>query len=99
MMTAALRIPAAKPGSQSPHRNTSFTVGRAGTFPMSHGHWLPLRPLLGENQHYPAVAATDNNNGTAGLAGTPVAGSGRMYTVTAANSIAPRCHANLATYQ
>ena len=37
------------------------------------------------------VTFTDNNNGTAGLAGMPVAGSGGIYTftVTAANSIAP----------
>ncbi len=71
---------------------TTFTAGTAGTFTIATGHMFPVPTLSDGDAALPTgISFTDNGDGTATLAGTPVAGSGGSYTftVTAANGITP----------
>ena len=70
--------------------STTFTVGTAGTF-MVTTSGFPA-PALTETGALPGgVTFLDNKNGTATLAGTPAAGTGKAYSfsITAQNGIAP----------
>ena len=72
--------------------NTTFIVGNAGTFTVLTSAGNPAATTLSETGELPAnVTFTDNGNGTATLAGTPLAGTGGSYpiTITASNGIAP----------
>lgn len=61
--------------------NTTFTVGAAGTFTVT-TTGFPA-PSLTESGALPSgVTFTDNGNGTATLAGTPAAGTGKTYAIT-----------------
>ena len=67
--------------------NATFTVGTAGTFTVA-ALGTPV-PSFGETGALPSgVTFTDNHNGTATLAGTPAAGTGKVYslTITATNT-------------
>jgi large repetitive protein len=67
--------------------NATFTVGTAGSFPVT-ANGSPT-PTLTELGGLPAgVSFVDNGNGTATLSGTPAAGTGGTYTLslTALNS-------------
>ena len=71
---------------------TTFTVGTAGTFTVTTAHAFPANPALSETGSLPSgVTLTDNHNGTATLAGTPVVGSGGTFSLslTANNGVAP----------
>ncbi len=71
---------------------TTFTVGSAGTFTVTTHPGYPTATTLSESGALPGgVTYTDNGNGTATLAGTPAAGSGKSYTLnlTASNGILP----------
>jgi hypothetical protein len=70
--------------------NTTFRVGVAGTFTVA-TTGSPT-PTLSEVGALPAgVTFVDNGNGTAGLSGTPAAGTNGSYplTITANNGVAP----------
>jgi len=67
--------------------NTTFTVGSAGTFTVTTSGFPA--PSLAESGSLPSgVTFTDNGNGTATLAGTPAANTGKIYSIsiTAQNS-------------
>jgi len=68
--------------------HTTFTVGSAGTFSVTTLGY-PAPSLSASGALPSAVTFTDNNNGTATLAGTPNAGSGGTYylSFSAANSV------------
>ena len=69
---------------------TTFTTGIAGTFTVT-TTGVPT-PAITESGHLPAgVTFTDNDNGTATLAGTPEAGTGGRYPImiTANNGVSP----------
>ncbi|HKP03564.1 MAG TPA: putative Ig domain-containing protein, partial [Chthoniobacterales bacterium] len=71
--------------------NTTFTVGTAGTFSVTTtGFPTNASMVIGETGALPSgVTFTNNNNGTATLAGTPGAGTGGTYpiTITANNGV------------
>ncbi len=68
---------------------TTFAAGKAGTFPItSTGNPTPTLTFASSPALPSGVSITNNNNGTATLAGTAPAGSQGVYmvTITAANS-------------
>jgi hypothetical protein len=71
--------------------NTTFTVGSSGTFTVTTtGYPTGASMVIGETGSLPSgVTFTNNNNGTATLAGTPGAGTGGTYpiTITAGNGV------------
>lgn len=76
----------------SSDNDTSFTVGRAGSFTVTTAHDFPTATALTETGALPSgVTFVDNGNGTATLAGTPAAGTVNIYTftITASNGVAP----------
>ncbi|HTZ45432.1 MAG TPA: putative Ig domain-containing protein, partial [Jatrophihabitans sp.] len=76
------------PAVSSPD-HTTFTVGTAGSFPITTTAGYPASTTLTETGSLPpGVTFTDNGDGTATLAGTPAAGSGGSYALvlTATNS-------------
>ena len=71
--------------------SATFTVGAAGTFPVT-TTGTPTPSLSDGGATLPSgVTFTDNGDGTATLAGTPGAGTGGTYpfTITAANGVSP----------
>jgi hypothetical protein len=71
--------------------NATFVVGQAGTFTAT-TTGTPSATISHTGAAFPAwLSLTDNNDGTATLAGTPPAGSGGSYTFTlkAANGFTP----------
>jgi hypothetical protein len=77
-------LPAITSGS-----STTFAVGSAGTFTVSTTAGFPTSTALTETGSLPSgLTFTDNDDGTATLAGTAAAGTGGSYpvTVTATNS-------------
>jgi hypothetical protein len=71
---------------------TTFTVGSPGSFTVTTGAAFPPATALTEQGTLPSgVTFTDNNNGTASLAGTPAIGTGATYlvTITATNGVNP----------
>jgi autotransporter-associated beta strand protein len=71
---------------------TTFTVGTAGTFTVSLAHDFPAASTLAESGTLPGgVTFVDNDNGTATLSGTAIAGTGGVYalTLTGHNGVAP----------
>ncbi len=72
--------------------SASFFEGVAGSFSVTTGHAFPTATTLAEAGTLPSgLTFVDNGNGTATLAGTPVAGSSAVYhiTITASNGITP----------
>ena len=70
---------------------TTFTAGSAGSFTVV-TDGFPTAALSDGGAPLPSgVTFTDNENGTATLAGTPAAGTGGTYTftITAANGVTP----------
>ncbi|HUB24996.1 MAG TPA: putative Ig domain-containing protein [Tepidisphaeraceae bacterium] len=70
--------------------NYTFTTGTAGSFTVTTGG-VPT-PTLTETGVLPTgVSFIDNGDGTATLAGTPIAGTGGVYdvTITASNGVVP----------
>jgi CSLREA domain-containing protein len=71
--------------------NTTFTVGSPATFTVTTtGFPTGASMVIGETGSLPSgVTFTNNNNGTATLAGTPGAGTGGTYpiTITAGNGV------------
>jgi RHS repeat-associated protein len=62
---------------------TTFTVGKAGKFTITTTPGLPATTTLSESGKLPSgVTFKAGSNGTATLSGTPVAGSGGLYTLT-----------------
>jgi|GEM_PF-3055088 len=65
--------------SISSSNNVTFTVGNAGTFTVTTAHF-DSTPALSDMQPLPAgLTFTDNGDGTATIAGTPLIGSGKVY--------------------
>ena len=82
------------PGITS-NKKTTFTVGQPGTFTVKTSGYP--NPALSENGSLPTgVTFTDNGNGTATLAGNPVATTGGTYTftITANNGVSPNATQN-----
>jgi len=72
--------------------STTFKVGTVGSFTVTTGSHYPASETLSKTGSLPSgVTFTDNGNGTATLAGTPVAGTGGSYpiTISAANGVTP----------
>src|SRR5207244_3545550 len=72
--------------------SATFQVGAAGSFTVTTGHSFPTAITLSETGALPSgVTFTDNQDGTATLSGTPLAGSGNAYSLslTASNGISP----------
>ena len=70
--------------------STAFTAGTAGSFTVQ-TRGFPA-PAISSSGTLPAgVTLADNHDGTATLAGTPAAGTGRTYTITltASNGVMP----------
>ena len=70
--------------------SATFTEGEAGTFTVT-STGRPAAALTETGALPSGVTFTDNGDGTATLAGTPAAGSGRSYTIgiTASNGVNP----------
>ena len=68
--------------------STTFTTGAAGSFTVSTSGF-PSPALTSTGTLLTGVSLVDNGNGTATLAGTPVAGTGGSYplTITATNGV------------
>ncbi len=94
-------VGAVEPGSSPPAppqitsaAATTFTVGSQGTFTVA-ATGVPSGPTLtlsdGGATLPSGVTFHDNGNGTATLAGTPAAGTGKVYTftITASNGVSP----------
>ncbi|MEO9238205.1 MAG: putative Ig domain-containing protein, partial [Jatrophihabitantaceae bacterium] len=63
--------------------STTFTVGSAGSFPVTSTAGYPAPRTLSETGALPSgVTFVDNGDGTATLAGTPAAGTGGSYPLT-----------------
>jgi hypothetical protein len=63
--------------------NTTFTVGKAGSFSVTTTPGLPKVTTLGASGKLPSgVSFVNNGNGNATLKGTPAAGSGGTYPVS-----------------
>ena len=62
--------------------NATFTIGVAGSFTVQTAGGLPI-PVISETGSLPSgVTLTDNHNGSATLAGTPVSGTAGSYPIT-----------------
>ena len=71
----------------------TFTVGTAGSFTVTTGHAYPAATTLsiGTVVLPTGLSFHDNGDGTATIAGTPAAGTGRRFSfpIVASNGVSP----------
>ena len=90
--TMSFRLTVTSPPAITSADHATFAVGSAGSFTVITRPGLPAATTVTATGTLPAgVRVTDNGDGTATLAGTPVVGTGGQYpvTLTAGNGISP----------
>jgi hypothetical protein len=91
------RLTVAQPPAITSPRAATFTVGQAGSFPITTTPGLPTTTTLTESGPLPhGLTFTVGANGTATLHGNPAPGSGGTYTVIITASCSPGCQVSQA---